>query len=43
MPPNPAQAADGGGDQATTVEAVDQWLTANAGRFDFRALPNCSP
>lgn len=32
---------DGGGDQTVTVQALDQWLTANAGRFDFRTLPDC--
>ena len=30
---------DGGGNQSHTVAAVDQWLAANAGRFEFRPLP----
>lgn len=32
---------DGGGNQSDTVQAVDQWLAANASRFQFRVLPNC--
>ena len=32
---------DGGGNQSHTVAAVDQWLAANAGRFEFRVLPGC--
>ncbi len=32
---------DGGGNQSDTVTAVDQWLGANSGRFQFRVLPNC--
>ena len=32
---------DGGGNQSHTVPAVDQWLAANAGRFEFRPLPGC--
>ena len=32
---------DGGGDRSETVRALDTWLTANAGRYDFRSLPNC--
>ncbi len=29
---------DGGGNQSATVQAVDQWLSANGGRFSFRSL-----
>ena len=32
---------DGGGNQTRTVQAVDQWLAANVGRFEFRPLPGC--
>jgi peptidoglycan/xylan/chitin deacetylase (PgdA/CDA1 family) len=27
--------------QGITVTAVDQWLTANASRYDFRVVPSC--
>ena len=29
---------DGGGNQSDTLQALDQWLAANRGRFSFRAL-----
>ncbi len=32
---------DGGGNQSDTVQAVDQWLSDNAGRFGFHPLPGC--
>lgn len=33
---------DGGGHRTQTIAALEQWLAANATRFEFRNLPGCA-